>query len=181
MHETFCTTCGNPAPCLSQSRGGWRTLTRYLLLLIGGVLCIGTWALAQAAFTTTLTPASPTTASVIAFTPASPSPTIPSTAVPFSPTPDPFAPTSTPMVLWVIAVTPTKEPTPTLTPYEATLRAGQATATARAAPVTCERTTVTPGTPRVCFWEVVLPSPTALPTYPPCETPVPAMRCLKEG
>lgn len=97
-----------------------------------------------------------------------------------SPTPDPFAPTPTPVILLVMDVTMTPTPSPTLTPHEATLRAGQATATAAAAPVTCERTTVTPGTPRVCFWEVVLPSPTALPTYPPCETPIPGMRCLKQ-
>lgn len=84
------------------------------------------------------------------------------------------------MVMWVIAVTPTKEPTPTLTPYEATLRAGQATATALAAPVSCERTTVVPGETRVCYWMAVLPTPTAVPTLPPCQTPVPLQRCLKE-
>lgn len=180
---TFCTVCGNPSPCVSQKTAGW---TRPLL--IGGLLVTAFLASLTIAFIWMPAPALlPTTPVAALGTAASPQTemvtTSPSriTAVPFSPTPDPFAPTSTPMVLWVIAVTPTKEPTPTLTPYEATLRAGQATATARAAPVTCERTTVTPGTPRVCFWEVVLPSPTALPTYPPCETPVPAMRCLKEG
>lgn len=176
MHETFCTTCGNPAPCLSQRPTG---LTASSLLLAIGASCIATWVWLTLFSTLLPTPALPPTPSAVAFTPATPSIPLSTTAPSPSSTPDPFAPTPTPAILLVIEVTITPTPSPTLTPYEATLRAGQATATALAAPVSCERTTVTPGETRVCYWMAVLPTPTLIPTLPPCQTPVPLMRCLK--
>lgn len=172
---TFDTTTGEQCRCQNLSKTGWGVQS---LLFLGGlsILCGMGYLLTQLM---PLQPSAlPPTAPAARTSFASPFPT--ETPSP-SPTPDPFAPTSTPVILLVIEVTPTKEPTPTLVPAEATLRAGQATATAAAMPITCERTTVTPGTPEVCFWMSVLPTPSPMPTLPPCETPVPAMRCLKEG
>jgi len=85
------------------------------------------------------------------------------------------------MVLLVMEVTRTPSPTPTLTPYEATLRAGQATATAEAYPRSCPKTTVVPGQQKQCYWPTPMPMPTELPTYPPCVTPLPGATCMKEG
>lgn len=151
------------------------SIPRALLTSIGTLLLVG-MGFVMGGITPAQLPVSPTTTPAKSLSYATPSPILSP-----SPTPDPFAPTSTPVILLMMEVTRTPIPTATLTPPEATLQAGQATATARAAPITCERTTVTPGESKMCFWEVVLPSPTPLPTYPPCETPVPAMRCEKEG
>lgn len=175
MSATFCTQCGDVCPCQNHKRSG--LLVPFLLVSLGLFVLFGmAYSLTQ--LMPTPTPALPPTAPAARTSFASPSPT---TAVPSSPTPDPFAPTSTPAILLVMEVTQTPTPTPTLSPYEATLRAGQATATALAMPLTCERTTVTPGTPKPCYWMPVLPTPSPIPTLPPCETPVPAMRCLKMG
>ena len=171
---TFCTKCGEPAPCLSQKRIGWGVQS---LLFLGGLsILFGMGYLLVQLMPPPLS-ALPPTAPAARTSFASP---LPPTLTP-SPTADPFAPTSTPAILLVMEVTVTPTPSPTLTPYEATLRAGQATATAAAMPMTCERTTVTPGTPEVCYWRVPLPSPTVMPTLPPCVTPIPGMRCMKEG
>lgn len=173
---TFNRDTGEQCQCLSQSKTGWGVQS--LLLLIGLSVLAGTgyllWSL-----TTPQSAALPPTAPVARTSSARPSPAT-TTPEPTS-TPDPFASTVTPAIQLVMEVTRTPVPTATLTPPEATLRAGQATATAMAMPITCERTTVTPGERKTCFWEVVLPSPTPMPTYPPCETPVPGMRCQKEG
>ena len=173
---TFNTDTGEGCPpCQNLSKTGWGVQS--LLLLIGSCVLIGVgYLLVQ--LMPLPTSALPPTAPVSRSSFASP---FPSTAVPSTPTPDPFAPTATPDIQLVMEVTRTPIPTPTLSPYEATLQAGQATATAMAAPISCERTTVTPGERKTCFWEVVLPLPTPMPTYPPCETPVPAMRCMKEA
>lgn len=173
---TFNTTTGEGCPpCQNLSKTGWGV--QFLLFLIGGFIAFGVGCL-LAPLIVTQPSALPPTVPAARTSFASPSPT---TAVPYTPTPDPFAPTATPTILLVMEVTQTPEPTATLSPYEATLQAGQATATALAMPRTCERTTVTPGTPEVCYWEPVLPTPSPMPTLPPCVTPVPAMRCLKES
>lgn len=77
----------------------------------------------------------------------------------------------------VFVTTPTPEPTATLTAFQA-----QATATLKlTTPQPCAETTVTPGTPEVCFWPTPIPMPTALPAYQVCVTPVPGARCVKES
>lgn len=170
MAPTFNTQTGEPCPCLSEKPTG---ALSFLLHMVGVLVLAGVGSLLVNSMLTP-TPALPPTAPVT----VSPSPT---TAVPFSPTPDPWAPTPTPLVMLVIEITRTPVPTPTLTPPEATIQAAQATATAIAAPITCERTVVKPGESKTCFWAAVLPSPTVIPTLPPCETPIPLMRCEKKG
>ena len=172
---TFDTTTGEQCRCQNLSKTGWGVQS---LLFLGGlsILCGMGYLLVQLM---PLQPSAlPPTAPAARTSFASPSP---STAVPYTATPDPFAPTATPAILLVMEVTQTPEPTATLTPYEATLRAGQATATALAMPLTCERTTVTPGTPKPCYWMPVLPTPSPIPTLVTCETPIPLARCLKES
>lgn len=67
-----------------------------------------------------------------------------------------------------------------MTTYETQATAAVQTRVAALAPQPCETTTVTPGTPEICFWIQATNTPIPTPDYQTCSTPVPGAYCRKE-
>lgn len=170
---TFNRDTGEPCKCLSQSKTVWGVQS--LLLLTGLSVLFGTgYSLTQ------LMPPQPSallpTAPAARTSFASPSPT---TAVPSpSPTLNPLIP---PTYQVVVVTTLTPIPTATMTAFQTQATAVIQTQVAGLVPQPCEQTTVTPGTPEICFWIQATKTPIPTPTYQTCSTPVPGAYCRKES
>ena len=175
MAQTFNRDTGEPCPCppcLSQKRTGWGVQS--LLLLIGGFIAYGVGSLLSPLIVTPPS-ALPPTAPAARTSFASPSPT---TAVPSpSPTLNPLIP---PTYQVVVVTTLTPIPTATMTTFQTQATAVIQTQVAGMVPQPCEQTTVTPGTPEICFWIQATKTPIPTPTYRTCETPVPGAYCMKQ-
>ena len=170
---TFNRDTGEPCKCLSQKQTGWGVQS--LLLLIGLSVLFGTgYSLTQ--LMPTPPSALPPTAPAARTSFASPSPT---TAVPSpSPTLNPLIP---PTYQVVVVTTLTPIPTATMTTFQTQATAVIQTQVAGMVPQPCEQTTVTPGTPEICFWIQATKTPIPTPTYQTCSTPVPGAYCRKES
>lgn len=170
---TFNTQTAEQCQCQNLSKTGWGVQS--LLLLIGLSVAAG-----MGYLTMSLMPpppsALPPTAPVARTSFASPSPT---TAVPSpSPTLNPLIP---PTYQVVVVTTLTPIPTATMTTFQTQATAVIQTQVAGMVPQPCEQTTVTPGTPEICFWIQATKTPIPTPTYQTCSTPVPGAYCRKES
>lgn len=166
---TFDTTTGEPCPCVSHQsshRGVQFLLYLVTALIAGGMVLLLVPLMTPSPVLPAPTPQSRSAAAI-------PSPT---TAAP-SPSPNPLI---VPTYMTVFVTTPTPAPTATMTSYQEQATAIVMTQVADKVPKPCTETTVTPGTPRICYWATEVPTAVPTPEYRICATPLPSAYCLKE-